>query len=140
MTASPYPQPREDADNAAFLSAWRQGRLLIQHCNSCGRSIFYPRPICPYCWSANLESREAGGGGRVISYSLVRRPNDPAFNDEVPIILAEIELAEGACLLARLVGCDAAQVHSGQAVVLPPPDVCARYPLPVFQLADGHTR
>jgi uncharacterized protein len=140
MTNSPYPQPREDADNAAFLSAWRQGRLLIQHCNGCGRSIFYPRPICPYCWAGNLESREASGGGKVISYSLVRRPNDPAFNDEVPIILAEIELAEGARLIARLVGCDPAQVHSSHAVALPPPGVCARYPLPVFHLADKGAR
>ena len=33
-------------------------------------------------------NREASGKGRIVSYSLVYRPNDPAFNDEVPIILA----------------------------------------------------
>ena len=136
MTNAAYPQPREDADNAEFLAAWRQGRLLLQHCNDCRRSYFYPRPVCPHCWSDRLENRAASGRGQVVSYSLVQRPNDPAFNDEVPIILVEIALVEGASLLARLVDCNAASVRSGIAVVLPPPDVCARYPLPVFHLAD----
>ena len=136
MSKPPYPQPIEDADNAAFLAAWRNGELLIQHCNGCGKSVFYPRPICPHCWSDRLENRRAIGRGEVVSYSLVHRPNDPAFKDEVPIVLAEVALAEGALILARLVSCDAAKVRSGLAVVLPPPDVCARYPLPVFHLAD----
>ena len=136
MSKPSYPKPREDADNAAFLAAWRNGELLIQHCNGCGKSVFYPRPICPHCWSDRLENRRATGRGKIVSYSLVHRPNDPAFKDEVPIVLAEVALAEGALILARLVSCDAAKVTSGLAVVLPPPDVCARYPLPVFHLAD----
>jgi uncharacterized OB-fold protein len=137
VSKSAYPQPREDADNAAFLAAWRNGELLIQHCNECGKSVFYPRPICPHCWSDRLENRRASGRGKVVSYSLVYRPNDPAFNDEVPIVLAEVALAEGALILARLIHCDAARVRSGLAVVLPAPDVCARYPLPVFHLANA---
>jgi uncharacterized OB-fold protein len=136
VSKPPYPQPREDADNASFLAAWRKGELLIQHCNGCGKSVFYPRPICPHCWSDRLENRRAIGHGKVVSFSLVYRPNDPAFKDEVPIVLAEIALAEGVLILARLISCDAAKVRSGLAVVLPPPDVCARYPLPVFHVGD----
>ena len=137
MTQHPYPQPREDADNRAFLSAWRNGELHIQHCGACGRSVFYPRAMCPHCWSNALETRKATGRGRIVAYSLVHRPNDPAFNDEVPIVLVEIALEEGALLLARIVGCDPSGVASGMAVELPATEVCARYPLPVFQLAKG---
>jgi uncharacterized OB-fold protein len=137
VSKSPYPQPREDADNAAFLAAWRSGQLLIQHCGRCGRSVFYPRPVCHHCWSDRLESRRASGRGKVVSYSLVHRPNHPAFNDEVPIVLAEVALEEGALILARLIDCDPGRVQSGLAVRLPSPEVCARYPLPVFHLADG---
>lgn len=135
MTKAPYPAPREDADNAGFLDAWRHGRLLIQSCGSCGKSIFYPRPMCPHCWSDRIESREASGKGRIVSYSLVYRPNDPAFNDEIPIVLAEVELAEGASLIARIVDCLPEDVGSGRTVELPPRPSCTRYPLPVFQLA-----
>jgi len=136
MTKPSYPSPREDADNAVFLSNWRQGRLVIQSCVACGKSIFYPRPMCPYCWSDRIETREASGRGRIVSYSLVQRPNDPAFNDEVPIILAEVELTEGVSLIARIVDCDAQAVRSGRQVKLPVKATCIRYPLPVFQLAE----
>ena len=136
MSKRTYPSPREDADNADFLASWRTGDLLIQACNDCGASVFYPRPVCPHCWSDQLQSRKASGKGRIVSYSLVQRPNDPAFNDEVPIILAEVALVEGALMLARVVGCDPAKVKSGLAVTLPPAEVCARYPLPVFHLAE----
>ena len=137
MTKASYPAPREDADNAAFLNAWRQGRLVFQSCAACGKSIFYPRPICPHCWSDRVESREASGKGQIVSYSLVLRPNDPAFNDEVPIVLAEVELSEGVSLIARIIDCDAGDVRSGRPVELPSKAACARYPLPVFQLAGG---
>jgi len=137
MTKTPYPTPREDADNAAFLDAWRQGRLVVQFCATCAHSIFYPRPICPRCWSDRIASRAASGRGRIVSYSLVHRPNDPSFNDEIPIVLAEIELEEGASLIARIVDCRPEEVSSGKAVELPPQTVCARYPLPVFQLTRG---
>lgn len=137
MSELPYPSPREDADNAAFLSSWRKGKLVIQRCGDCGKSVFYPRPVCPHCWSELLESRIASGRGRIVAYSLVRRPNDPVFNDELPIILVEVALEEGALLLARIIGCDPTKVESGLGVELPPTDVCARYPLPVFHLAEA---
>ncbi len=137
MTKPSYPAPREDADNAAFLSGWRQGRLMIQLCADCGKSIFYPRPMCPYCWSARVEAHEANGRGRIVSYTLVYRPNDPAFNDQIPIVLAEVELVEGASMIARIVDCHVDEVRSGRSVQLPTRATCERYPLPVFQLAEA---
>lgn len=131
MTA--YPQPRPDADNAAFLAAWKEGRLLLQSCPACRSTFFYPRAMCPTCWSTALEEKVSGGHGQVVSYSVIWRPNDPAFNDEVPILLAEVAVAEGATLIARIIGVDHQKLHSGLAVTLPPPEVGRRYPLPVFQ-------
>lgn len=135
MTTPSYPTPRADADNAAFLAGWREGRLVIQSCAACGKAFFYPRPFCPHCWSDQIENRQASGRGRIVSYSLVHRPNDPAFNDEVPIALVEVELAEGATLIARVVDARPEDIRSGRAVALPPPEIRVRYPLPVFRLA-----
>lgn len=135
MTTPSYPTPREDADNTAFLAAWKQGRLVIQTCVACGKAFFYPRAFCPHCWSDRIESRHASGKGRIVSYSLVHRPNDPAFNNEVPIALVEVELAEGATLIARVVDARPEDICSGRSVALPPPEVGVRYPLPVFRLA-----
>lgn len=136
-TTPAYPQPREDTDNAAFLAGWRRGQLIIQRCGGCGTAFFYPRPLCPHCWSAELADAASAGRGTIVSYSVIERPNDPAFNSETPILLAEVRLSEGASLLARIVGCRREDVSSGLEVELPPADVAARYPLPVFRLCRG---
>jgi uncharacterized protein len=89
--------------------------------------------VCPHCWSERLSRRESTGRGRIVSFSLVHRPNDPAFNDEVPIVLAEVALAEGATMLARIVDCEPAAVISGLEVEVPPNAAERSYPLPVFR-------
>jgi uncharacterized protein len=135
--AKTYPRPRLDEINRTYLDAWRGGRLMLQHCGHCDALVYYPRPLCPNCWSDWLEWRECSGDGRIVSFSLVYRPNHASFFDEVPIVLAEIRLKEGASMLARVV-CNAPEtVCSGQGVRLLPPESASRYPLPTFGLADG---
>jgi hypothetical protein len=131
----PRPKPHRDDDNAEFLDAWRDGRLLAQRCADCGRTSFYPRAFCPHCWSERVRALECTGQGIIVSYSLVWRPNDAAFDAEVPIILAEIMLDEGAALLARIVDAPPEAVSSGLPVALPPRERRADFPLPVFCLA-----
>lgn len=132
-----YPQVCEDKDNQEFLAAWRdEGKLLLQQASHGGRPFFYPRPICPYTGSMDLKTIVAIGRGTVVSYSLVMRPNDPAFNCDVPIILAEIMLEEKVAMLGRIVG-DAARVRSGCTVELVPPDEAGKYAMPVFYLSSA---
>lgn len=129
-----YPQPVTDSDNRPLLEGWRRGELYLQHCRGCGKAVFYPRPLCPHCWSGDLEWRKASGRGTVVSYSRIHRPNHPAFNEEVPIVLAEIRLAEGAALLARILE---GEVESGTEVVLmASAEATGRFPLPVFRPAS----
>lgn len=130
-----YPQPHEDEDNAPFLASWREGKLLLQQSRGGGPLFFYPRPICPNTGSADLVWREISGRGEVVSFSLITRPNHPSFNEEVPIILAEIALDEGASLLGRIVGADAASIACGARLELLTPEEARRYPLPAFRLA-----
>jgi uncharacterized protein len=129
-----YPRPQEDEDNRPLLNGWYGGRLMLQQSRSGGPFFFYPRPICPYTGSNDLSWVEASGRGRLVSFSIVMRPNHPSFNDEVPIVLAEIALDEGATLLARIITDDVDSVKSGAAVELLPMPDAARYPLPTFRL------
>jgi uncharacterized protein len=129
--ARAYPQARETLDNAPYLQAWRRGKLALQHCSSCDRFIFYPRAMCPHCWNDKLEWRDVSGRGKVVSFSLVRRPNDPVFNDEAPIALAEVLLDENVTMLARILDTTA---ETGMRVRLAAdPATTARYPLPAFR-------
>ena len=132
-----YPVPAADDDNTAFLTAWRENaEILLQVAAVGGRPFFYPRPICPYTGSSSLASITASGNGRILSYSLVLRPNHPAFNAEVPIIFAEVELQEGATMLARILCADPDRIQTGLAVETLPRAEAARYPLPTFRLKD----
>ncbi len=134
MTSHPaYPQPRADRDNQHFLDEWRDGRLAFQTCAACGQKFFYPRPLCPHCWSDRLTWTPAKGEGQVVSFSLVHRPNDPAFFAEAPIALAEIRIEEGPTLLARIVGAAPESIRTGMPVRLVPKSEAARFPLPAFK-------
>lgn len=132
--ANPYPQPQEDADNRYYIRGWREGKLFIQQCRACGHRFHYPRPFCPDCFAAEVEWIAASGKGKIVSFSLVHRPNDLAFSEETPIILCEIELAEGPTMLARLLVTEATQAIPDAAVRLLKHDGACRYPLPIFEL------
>lgn len=134
MTAdTAYPQPQADSDNRHFLKSWREGRMVLQTCSSCGRKFFYARPLCPHCWSDALTWLPAAGEGEVVSFSLIHRPNHPAFLSEVPIALAEIRLIEGVTLLARIVGADPESLRTGMPVRLVSKSEASRFPLPTFR-------
>ena len=134
---SPYPMPRETAINRPMLSAWREGVLALQQCAACREIFFSPRSLCPHCWSPALSWIRSDGRGRIVSFSQIHRGLPEAFAGEAPVTLAEIEVTEGATLLARVI-CDRPDaVRSGSAVqVVPLPDAL-RYPLPTFVLTPA---
>jgi uncharacterized OB-fold protein len=128
------PQPRETPTNAPLLSAWRQeGALLLQRCAACNAVTFYPRSVCPCCWSSQLVWFRAAGTGSIVSFSRIYRGLPEVFQAEVPIILAELALAEGALMIARVVTPDPDAVVSGMQVRLVGPEEAARYSLPTFR-------
>jgi uncharacterized OB-fold protein len=98
--------------------------------------IFYPRPLCPYCWSTELSWEEASGRGKIISFSLVHRPNDPAFFAEAPIVMAEISLAEKVAMIERIITYGSAALRCRTEVGLVGPDKALRYPLPTFRILE----
>lgn len=132
-TDTAYPQVRSDTDNRHFLDEWREGRLVLQTCGSCGRRFFYARPLCPHCWSDELAWAPAKGEGEVVSYSFIYRPNHPSFLGEVPIALAEIRLVEGVTLLARVIDAAPDSMRTGMPVRLLSKSEASRFPLPTFR-------
>ena len=100
MTDRAYPVP--DAVTAPFWEGVAEGVLRIQRCASCGRHVFYPRAVCPHCGGTDLTWVESTGAGRVHSFTVVHRA-PPDYRDEVPYVVALVELEEGVRLMTRLV-------------------------------------
>ena len=127
---------RETATNRPMLEAWRgEGALLLQRCEACGTTIFYPRSVCPGCWNDKLAWFRASGRGRIVSFSRVHRGFPERFAAEAPIVLAEIRLDEGAAMIARVVTADPDAIASGDAVSLVAADQAPQYELPTFRPA-----
>src|SRR5205823_4667701 len=93
-----------------------EGRLTMQRCMQCGHLQFYPRRYCTRCLCDRLSWETISGDGEVYSYSTVYRALSPAFKDQVPYIVASVELREGPRMMTRLIECSPADVHVGMPV------------------------
>lgn len=128
------PQPHETPTNAPMLKAWRdEGALALQRCEDCGRSIFYPRSLCPHCWSSKLTWFRAEGRGRIVSFTRIHRGLPDVFAAQAPIVLAEIALSEQVGMIARVITPAPDSIETGMAVRLVPRARAGLYPLPTFE-------
>ena len=130
MALPPLPRPYQDT--AEYWAAAREHRFVIQRCNSCGEHQFYPRGVCSHCQSSELEWREASGNGTIYSYSGNHRAPHPGFADDLPFVLAIVELEEGPRMMTNIVVSDPDSVTIGMAVTVTFDDVTDQVTLPKF--------
>jgi uncharacterized OB-fold protein len=95
-----------------FRAALARGELRLQRCTACGRAIFYPRLLCHYCGSIELEWFAPSGRGRVHSTSTVRPWKGASEAYDVSLV----DLEEGARLLSRVVEVAPGEVAIGMEV------------------------
>jgi len=108
-TARVFQCPEPNAENQAYWDAAAQGRLLVKHCATCGNSHFYPRAICPHCFSDRTEWRESRGAGSIYSFSVMRRVAQP-------YAIAYVALDDGVTVMSNIVDCDLDALAIGQRV------------------------
>ena len=113
---SGIPTPTLFEWNRPFFEGGLQGKLMLQRCTRCKQLIYYPRMLCPRCFSPDYEWEQLSGRGTVYSFAIVWRPNHPAFTDQIPVLLAVVELSEGPQMVSTLVGCAPDQVSIGMEV------------------------
>jgi uncharacterized protein len=109
------PLPVIDEVNGAYWSAAAEGRLLIQECPHCHHRQFYPRALCTRC-GGEPEWLECSGRGTVHTFTVVRQMGMRPFRDELPYVVAMIELEEGPRMMGNVTGCDPDAVRIGLPV------------------------
>jgi uncharacterized protein len=133
------PLPVADPVTAPFWESVKAHAMQLQRCNGCGRFIFYPRGVCPHCFSDDLAWQPVAGTGAVHAFTIVQRHPSPAFNDEAPYVVALIELDEGVRMLSNLVDIepDPASVKVGLPVEVVYDDATDEVTLPKFRPRGG---
>jgi len=126
------PGPTTIALTEPFWQAIEAGRLILQHCGSCKRHIFYPRSLCPHCWSEDLSWVPGKGTGILKSFSQVHRPAHPGWVPAAGYIVGLVELTEGPVMLSLILPQENRPLKTGDPLRLHPTDVGGRI-LPVFK-------
>ena len=107
----PLPHPTEISQ--PFWDGLKAHEVRIQQCEH-GHWLFFPRTHCPTCGSRQLAWHTVSGEGTLYSFTVARVPTLPEFSDEMPQLLAVVELDQGVHLNTTLVGAKPEDLRVGQ--------------------------
>jgi uncharacterized protein len=111
-------EPPVTDESAPFWDATRERRFVLPWSVARDVPMWFPRRVDPAAPDRPVEWREASGQGTVYAASVhhkVGPGRDPA---EGPYVVALVELAEGARVMANVFGCPPDDVVVGMPVTL----------------------
>ncbi|WAH37487.1 Zn-ribbon domain-containing OB-fold protein [Alicyclobacillus dauci] len=129
-----FPIPVRDGDSEPYWEGIDNNELRVQKCQTCHQHVFYPRSVCPHCFSDQLQFVTVSGYGEIYSYTVVHRSFGP-FTDDVPFVVAIVELAEGVRMMTRIKG-RREQVEIGRRVKVAFEKIDDNLTLPFFEIVD----
>jgi uncharacterized protein len=97
------PVPRVDTISQPFWAAAKEGRLLLQHCPSCGDIRFPPGPVCPKCLAGEQDWVESSGNGTLESWVDMHRAYWDGFKGDLPYRVCLVRLEEGPIVVSNLI-------------------------------------
>jgi uncharacterized OB-fold protein len=101
-------------DDDFFWEGARDGKLLIQTCDSCRTLIHPPLPLCPNCQSSDTSPMECSGRGEVVGWVMSKHPTRQDDPDVRVVVLVQLE--EGVRLVSNLQGVDFDAIDVGLPV------------------------
>jgi uncharacterized protein len=107
----PKPLPVVTEENRPFWEGCRQGKLLLQYCDTCQKYQFYPRLYCMHCGTEKPRWVEASGRGVIYSYTIIAQNKSPEFVHDTPYNVAIVQLEEGPRMLSNIVAIDPANLR-----------------------------
>ncbi|MBM7664136.1 putative OB-fold protein [Solibacillus kalamii] len=90
------PIPLKNTYNAPYWDAADRHELNVQKCNTCSNYNHPPGPSCANCGSIDLIWENLGSTitGEVYTYIVSNRPFLPGFQNELPTVIAVVQLEE----------------------------------------------
>jgi uncharacterized OB-fold protein len=95
---------------AVYQAHLDKGELAYQWSPKAGRAVFYPRVVCPYSGSSELEWRVASGLGTVYATTVTHAFKGEGYN------IALIDCDEGFRMMGRVEEIDPMAVKIGMRV------------------------
>jgi uncharacterized OB-fold protein len=131
------PAPQGNPETEPFWAAAREGRLMIGRCvpadqGGCGKAHYYPRSICPFCFTPGATLEEASGKAIIYTVSVTYR------GAPEPYAIGYVELQEGPRIMTGFTGAALESFRIGDPVkVMFVPTEEDAPPVPIFAPAQG---
>ena len=107
------PLPHATTISQPFWDGLKNREVRLQQCAQ-GHWLFFPRNHCPTCGNRQLSWKTVSGEGQLYSFTVARVPTLPEFSDEMPQLLAVVELDQGVHINTTLVGVAPEDLKVGQ--------------------------
>jgi uncharacterized OB-fold protein len=127
------PLPNMNGDSKEFWAGCKAHELRFQKCNTCGHVRWPASIICPICYSKEMKWTVAEGKGRVYSFAVYHVAYHLGFENDLPYVVADVELEEGPRLLTNIVGCRPDEVKCDMLVEVTWEDITEEFSLPKFK-------
>lgn len=137
MRSGYLPSPLPTSTPRGSGDATASGQLAICRCQSCGLWLQPPLERCRAC-AGETVFEPVAGTGEVYTFIVVRQPSVPGYLEDLPYVVAVVELDEqtGLRLPSRLVSVTPEQVAIGMRVRAElVPLAGGDYTIPVFRPA-----
>jgi uncharacterized OB-fold protein len=127
ILARKIPAPQTNPETKAFWEEAKEGRLMVGRCASCKRAHYYPRAICPFCFTDGATLEPASGRGTIYTVSVTYRGTPE------PYAIGYVELEEGPRILTNFIGAPLERFKIGDRVKVEfRPTEAGGPPVPMF--------
>lgn len=110
------PTPRPMPWSQPFWDAARENRLVFKTCLDCGHVDHPPYLYCTECGSHRSEWRPARGVATLVAFAVNTYGVPAAFIEDLPYVLAVVDLPEGPRMISNIVDCPHDQLRNGMAL------------------------
>jgi len=132
------PLPLPTKWSQPFWDAAKEHRLVLRKCSNCGNIDHPPYLYCTACQADEHEWIEASGKGTLYAYAVNYFGVPFPFWDDMPYVLAMIDLEEGVRMISNIVECDDCEkLENGMELEVVFDDVSEEITLPKWRPVSG---
>jgi hypothetical protein len=129
------PLPKPEKWSRPFWEASKQHKLVLKKCQACGFIDHPPYLYCTNCGSEESEWIEASGKAKLFAYAINQYMVPFPFWDDMPYVVAMVDLAEGVRMISNIVECPHDQIKNGMDLEVVFDDVSPEFTLPKWRPA-----
>ena len=133
MSEYKKPLPLINEDNRPYWEYCKKHELRMQKCDGCGHIRFPVSILCPNCHSMDATWTKLNGKGKVFSYIVFRIPYHESYKEDIPYVVAIIQLDEGPRMESNLIVSDLEDICIDMLVEVFFDDVTHEISLPKFK-------